>query len=139
MSGNNLRYECLSSKDDVTFLPVGDQRQNIETRHPSSILGDSMDLKTTGPETGDRSGSQANDLKEEEGADEKPLACGTNNNQLLPPDGFDQASRLGRAKIQRPTTLTTMSSSSLLCHPRTLELERRASVPSVTKWFPPLI
>merc|ERR550534_1346143 len=49
-----------------------------------------MDLKTTGPETGDRSGSQANDLKEEEGAYEKPLASGTNNNQLLPPDGFDQ-------------------------------------------------
>ena len=54
-----------------------------------------MDLKTTGPETGDRSGSQANDLKEEEGADEKPLACGTNNNQLLPPYGFDQDVSVG--------------------------------------------
>ena len=51
MRGNLLRYECLCGNDDVNFLPVANRRQNIETSHPSSILGDSMDLETTGPET----------------------------------------------------------------------------------------
>ena len=110
MSGNIHRL-C---QDDVTFIPVGpgqalgDQRQNTETRRSSAILGDSTDLEITRSESGNRSGPQAIDYKEDEeeaedvlseselkvtlieGAVEYPLACGANNNQLLPPDRFDQ-------------------------------------------------
>ena len=66
MRGNILRYECLCGNDDVFFLPVANRRQNIETRHPSSFLGDSMDLETTGPETSHSTESELVDYEENE-------------------------------------------------------------------------